>query len=76
MGEKYNRYDLNYDNHNKKKYSKWLFIGVVLIIIVVVIKMLPNGEKDIERPVNTKSFKLEIPKINTLEHNTEELSKK
>lgn len=71
MGAKYNKYDFNFENHEKKKHSKWLYIGLILII-VLVIKIISSEKNNLMDPVNTKSFELEIPKINKVQINAGE----
>ncbi len=67
MDEKFHRHDFNYKNHKKKKYSKIILFVVLICIIFFVIKMIPDDEKGTDSSVNTKSIKLEIPKIDSIE---------
>lgn len=73
MSEKYTRYDFEYNNDEKKKYSKWLYIGGVFIIVILV-KMLPNDENRMSGSINKTSFSLEIPRIDPDQHIVKEIS--
>ncbi len=67
MDEKFHRHDFNYENHKKKKYSKIILFVALIGIIFFVIKMIPDAGKGTDSSVSTKSIKLEIPKIDSIQ---------